>query len=217
MLSVAIIVRPLNILGTIILARLLDPDDFGAVALAMVLLGTSYMFIGLGMGSALVHSNEDRGKVAFQAFTVTVIAGLTLFILLKLNAVLVVAFLGDLDVDVFNSLLPLLLLVALTIVPEAMLQKEMSFSKVSVATIVSEVANMIVAIILALLGYGLWSLVYGRLSAALLRAVLIWIFNPTWSWLIPKRWDWPLMRRLFRYGLPTTGSGHGDLLPYPLG
>ena len=75
MAIVAIIVRPLNVVGTIILARLLDPSDFGAVALAMVLLGTSYMFIGLGMGSALIHSNADHGKVAFQTFVVTVITG----------------------------------------------------------------------------------------------------------------------------------------------
>ena len=46
MAAVALIVRPLNIVGTIILARLLDPSDFGAVALAMVLLGTTYMFTG---------------------------------------------------------------------------------------------------------------------------------------------------------------------------
>ncbi len=207
MAIVAIIVRPLNVVGTIILARLLDPSDFGAVALAMVLLGTSYMFIGLGMGSALIHSNADHGKVAFQTFVVTVITGALIFVALKLNAEWLSALLGDVDVVVFNGLLPLLLLVSLTIVPEAMLSKQLLFGRVSIATIASEVTYMIVTIILAWSGYGLWSLIYGKLSSELLKLILIWFFNPTWAWLIPKRWDWPLMKDLLRYGLPVTGGG----------
>ena len=94
MAAVALIVRPLNVVGTIILARLLDPSDFGAVALAMVLLGTTYMFIGLGMGSALIHSDEDQGKVAFQTFVVTILSGLTVFLLLRFNVELAAAILG---------------------------------------------------------------------------------------------------------------------------
>lgn len=207
MASVAVIVRPLNILGTIVLARMLEPSDFGAVALAMVLLGTSYMFVGLGMGSALIHSDEDPDRVAFQAFTVTAIAGLALFILLKVNIEFVASLLGNLDVVVFNSLLPILLLTALTIVPESMLSKQMLFSRVSIATIVSEIAYLIIAILLAWLGYGLWSLVYGRLGSSLIKMLITWFSNPTWAWIIPKRWDWSLQKRLFKYGLPTTGGG----------
>ncbi len=207
MAGVALIVRPLNILGTIVLARLLDPSDFGAVALAMVLLGTTYMFIGLGMGAALIHSNEDQGKVAFQAFVVTLFSGLTVFLFLKMNVQLAARILGDLDVAVFNSLLPLVLLSALMIVPEAMLKKQLLFGRVSIATITSEITYMVVAIVLAWLGYGLWSLVYARLSTSAVKLSIIWISNPTWAWLKPKRWDWGLLKRLVRYGLPITGGG----------
>ena len=88
-----------------------------------------------------------------------------------------------------------------------MLSKQLLFGRVSIATIASEVTYMIVTIILAWSGYGLWSLIYGKLSSELLKLILIWFFNPTWAWLIPKRWDWPLMKDLLRYGLPVTGGG----------
>lgn len=205
--AVAILVRPLNVVGTIILARLLEPSDFGAVALAMVLLGTSYMFIGLGMGSALIHSNEDRDQVAFQTFVVTLVSGTIIFILLRTNSEWVTALLGNLDEAVFNALLPLVILAAVAVIPEAMLRKKLLFGRVSVATIVGEVAYMVLAIILAWLKFGLWSLVYARLGSEALRVLLVWIFNPTLAWLKPRRWNWPLMKELFRYGLPTTGSG----------
>lgn len=205
--GVALIVRPLNMIGTIILARILDPSDFGAVALAMVLIGTSYMFIGLGMGSALIQSDTDQDKAAFQTFVVTVVSGTAVFLLIRSNVELATLVLGDIDIAVFNSLLPLILVYALIIIPEAMLRKQLLFGRVSVATIASEITYLAVSITLAWLGYGLWSLVYGQLSNALVRLVLIWLFNPTWSWLIPKRLDFSLFRSLFRYGLPVTGGG----------
>jgi O-antigen/teichoic acid export membrane protein len=120
---------------------------------------------------------------------------------------LAVLVLGDIDLSIFDSLLPLVIFAALIIVPEAMLRKQLHFGRVSIATISSEVTFMIVAIILAWQEFGVWSLVYGRLSSELLKVVLVWLFNPQWSWIKPKRWDWSLMKALFRYGLPTTGSG----------
>ena len=201
------LVRPLTIVGTIALARLLDPADFGQVALAMVLLGTSYMFVGLGMTSAVVHSNEDRHQVAFQAFVVTFLSGIVLFALFYAAAPWIVVQLGDVDLELFRALVPLVLLTGLMIVPDALLQKSLRFGRVSIAKIVSESSYFIVAIILALMGFGVWSLVYGRLASALVDLVLTWWFVPGWIWLKPLPWNWPLFRDLMSYGLRSTGAG----------
>lgn len=205
--TVSIVVRPLQVVGTIVLARLLDPNDFGTVAFAMVLLGTAYMFVGLGMDSALIHTQHDRAKVAFQTFVVTAITGIVAYVFLFINTNFFLSLLGDLDPEVFRRLLPLVLISTLTLIPEAMLSKELLFGRVSSALIASELAYMGVAIVLAWQGWGLWSLVYGKLASALLKAILIWVFNPSWDWLIPKPWDGTIMRSLFHYGLQTTAGG----------
>ncbi len=200
-------VRPLQLVGTIILARLLDPSDFGTVTLAMVLIGTSYMFVGLGMDAALIHSTMDRKKVAFQAFLISLVSGTLSFIVLSINAEIISSILGDVDVAVFRGLLPIILFTTLTIVPEAMLSKELRFNRLSAAVILSEIIYMIVAIVLAVMGYGLWSLVYGKIASALVRTVLVWLFNPSWEWIKPKKWDGDITRSLLRYGLQTTAGG----------
>lgn len=205
--GVSLVVRPLQLVGTIILARLLEPSDFGTVTLAMVLIGTSYMFVGLGMDAALVHSNLDRKKVAFQAFIISLFSGILSFAVLSINAEIISSILGDVDVAVFRGLLPIILFTTLTIVPEAMLSKELRFNRLSAAVILSEIIYMLVAIILAVMGYGLWSLVYGKLASALARAIFVWLFNPSWEWIKPKTWDWDIMRSLLRYGLQTTAGG----------
>lgn len=200
-------VRPLQLVGTIILARLLSPSDFGTVTLAMVLIGTSYMFVGLGMDAALVHSEMDRKKVAFQAFAISLFSGILSFLVLSINAEIISSILGDVDVAVFRGLLPIILFTTLTIVPEAMLSKELRFNRLSAAVIISEIMYMIVAIILAVMGYGLWSLVYGKIASALVRVILVWLYNPSWDWIKPKKWDWDIMRSLLRFGLQTTAGG----------
>ena len=202
-----LLVRPLSLLGTIALARLLDPADFGQVALIMVLLGTSHLFVGLGMAPAVVHSDKGVNDVSFHAFIVTLVSGIIIFTTLLLNAEWVVSILGDVDVDLFRQLLPLILVTALSIVPEALLQKNLLFGRISLAGLISDLSYFVVAIILALLDFGVWSLVYGRLASGFVLLILTWFFNPGWVWLKPVLWNWSLLNGLLSYGLRSTGSG----------
>ena len=67
----------------------------------MVLLGTSHLFVGLGMAPALVHSKENETRVSFHAFIVTLVSGITIFTFLFLNAEWIVSILGDVDLESF--------------------------------------------------------------------------------------------------------------------
>lgn len=200
--------RPINLVATIVLARLLSPSDFGAVALAMVLLGTTNLFSGLGMGSAVIHSQAERGKVAFQAFIITVLTSTLLFVLTLVNAGWLAGVLGDTEIAPVLAWLSLLILFnAWNIVPSALLKKDLLYGRVAYSSIGSQVTYTILAIILALLDFGIWSLVYAQLISALVGTVLDWILCPGWDWIKPKRIDWDLSRSLLRYGLNTTGGG----------
>ncbi|HMN27053.1 MAG TPA: oligosaccharide flippase family protein, partial [Caldilineaceae bacterium] len=87
--------KPLNIVGTLILARLLDPYDFGLVALSMLLVTSSYLFVDLGMGSALIQTQLERRRVIFPAFIVTMFGGVVLTALIILFAAPLARFLGE--------------------------------------------------------------------------------------------------------------------------
>jgi O-antigen/teichoic acid export membrane protein len=200
--------RLISIVSGILLARILDPKDFGIVALAQVVLGTTNLFSGFGLGAAIVQSLEDRGKVAYQSFVITAVSGLALFVVIFLNARIFAGFLGSPQVtSVLQWMSLTVLLAAWSIVPEALLQKDLLFGRVSGAMVVSELLYVGIALSLAYLGAGLWSLVYASLARSVMTLALLWFFCPGWEWVKPKPWDGPLMKRLLGFGIHSTGGG----------
>ena len=138
--GVTILLRPLNLIATVILARLLDPADFGLVALAMILLSTSYLFVGLGMGAAVVHSKYETKEIAFPSFLITLVAGIMFYILVLTNIDLIAIFLGTSNViPILKWLSLVILLNAFSIVPQALLRRELMFGYVSTSMVVQQI------------------------------------------------------------------------------
>lgn len=200
--------RPIAILSMIVLARLLDPADFGLIALASVLFGTAQLFSGLGMAQALIQSQRDVRLVAFQAFFITCLSGLFLFLLLNWRIDFFATLLGNRELAPILRWMSLLLLFnTLALVPEAILRRDLQFGRVSVAMIVNNGMTNLVAIILAFLGFGLWSLVWGQLSGALARMLLLWFSTDGWYWLRPQRLNRTILGEIIPYGLKATSGG----------
>jgi O-antigen/teichoic acid export membrane protein len=184
--------RGITIVSGIILARLLDPRDFGLVTLAQVALLTAGVLAGLGMNAAVIHSHEDRTRVAFHALVMSGFAGVCTLLVVLIFAEPLSGLLGE---------------PSLTIVPEALLQKELLFGRVSAIVIGTEIFYMVIAVGMAVSGFGVWSLVFGSLGKALLTMLLMWLLLPGKGWLSAQPWDRRLGGSLLRYGVRTTGSG----------
>lgn len=200
--------RLITIVTGILLARILDPSDYGIVALAQVVLGTLNLFSGLGLGGAVVQSREDRRVVAFQSFCVNAATGVLLLAVVMAIADVCAAVLGNPELaSVLRTLAPVALLGNLAIVPEALLQKELLFGKVSAAVLAAELVNIGVSLLMAYAGYGLWSLVFGSLTRWTTYNILIWVISPRRDWLAAGPWNGEVMKRLLRFGISSTGGG----------
>lgn len=197
----------ISIAAMVILTRLLDPEDFGEAALAMVLFSASNLFTGLGMGPALVHSRHDSHTIAFQAFVINCLAGSAFFLLVNLFMQPLADLLGNPDLAPIMRWLSLLILIAaLTVIPESLLRKEMKFGAVSRAIFISTLVTHTVAIVMAVRGFGVWSLVWGDIIGLSVHMTIVWFANASWYWLRPVRWNQPVVNGLIRYGLKQTGS-----------
>jgi lipopolysaccharide exporter len=208
--GVNLTLRVISMVSTVILARLLDVRDFGIVGLAMIVLAAASLISGLGMQAAVIHSQEDRRSVAFHGFVITVFSGLVLLLGVYFNAELLAS------ASVLNnpSVIPvlrwmafLLPLSTLSMIPEAFLNKDQRFARVSIPGLVSELVYIGSSVGFAYAGFGLWSIVYASLMRSALSVILIWILCPGWDWVIPCRWDWRLARRLLGYGSMTSIGG----------
>jgi lipopolysaccharide exporter len=206
--SVNITLRVITMVSSVLLMNVLDVDDFGIMGTAMIVLYTTNLFAGLGLTSALIQSQANRAQVAFQSFIVTSSVGVVLFFIVYFNVDTFAALLGKPAIaPVLVWLAPLVLIGGLAMVPDALMQKQMMFSRISVIVIVSELTYVGLAVGLAYAGFGLWSLVYAILAKSLLVLVLDWLLAPGWEWIRPRPWDGALMKRLLSFGVQSTGGG----------
>lgn len=209
MTAISLGLRPLSMALAIVLARLLSPADFGLLALAMIVFNAANLFTDLGMRPTVVQTKQDLNKVAHYAFVMVMAASIFFTTLAVILARPIAQFLGG-----SAELVPILQWMAiyvtidgLWIIPEALLRRDLRFKELGLSQLPGELASTIIAIPLALMGYGVWSLVIGNCLGQLLRAALLWFYYRPWIWLKPQKWDKEIVRSMLSFGLPSLGSG----------
>lgn len=199
--ATSLVVRILQIVSTVILARLLDPSDFGLMALANILLAGLAIFTTLGLTQALIATTEDRVLAAFHTFLMTAVAGILLTILMFAVAEEYSVFYETPELMSLCQVMALILFFqALRIVPDALLMKQMRFGRRVVPTIVASLGGVTVSLTMAFLGFGVWSLAAGALTTAFLQSVGIALVCPEWGWFRMHPWDNAMAKRLLRFG-----------------
>lgn len=186
----------------LVLAWLLTPDDFGLVGLAGVVIAFSSLLTHMGLGQAFVQREEVDQVTADTVFIFNLVMALGLTI--------VVAGTAPWTAFLFNEprLTPVLQVLALNIfisgvsvVPEHILDRELAFKEKVWPETASVLIYGLVAIMLAWLGWGVWSLVVGTLTSSLIRTVMLWRvsrYHLTWQFNRQEAWS------LWQYGQHPT-------------
>jgi teichuronic acid exporter len=168
---------------TILVMRLLDPGDYGLLAMAMVTIGFITLFSELGLTAALIQAATLNEQVARAACAAIVLCNVAIATLLVLLAPVVAAWFRQPElVDVIRTLTLELLLSSLAAVPHAQLERNLRFRQMSIASMAAGVVGAMTTLTLALLGVGVWALVFGTLAVAAVRSVLIIYFNGRIVW-----------------------------------
>jgi lipopolysaccharide exporter len=172
--------RGVTLVATAILARLLDPSDFGVVALALVFTALLETVADLGVGQALIVTPEqDLADRADLAFKISVALGAALSLLVAaLGPLMAVAF----DEEALSWLMGLLavsfLLRALGSTHYALAERQIDFRARMQAEVADVVLRGIVSIALALAGAGAAALVLGYLAGSVAHTVTLWAVVP---------------------------------------
>jgi O-antigen/teichoic acid export membrane protein len=165
------------ILGsTAVLARLLTPADFGVVALAITFMALLDGLTDLGLGPALVIQRaEDLYERAETAFVGSVAIGFTLSLIVLALSPLVASFFHSPQLQpIVAALGANFFLRSLSTAPYAIAQKTLNFRARTIAEFVDVMVRGTVGIVLALAGFGAWSLVIGYLVGTITLDVTIW-------------------------------------------
>jgi PST family polysaccharide transporter len=157
----------------VLLARLLTPAEFGIAALAYVVLGLAQPLGDLGLGSAIVQRAGLTDRHIRSAFTCSVLVGVVIAAVMAAAAPLGAAALRDAQVTPVLRLLSVgIVLRGTSVVAEALLWRNLDFRRQFLIETTSYVMGYGgVAVGLALLGHGVWSLVWGGLAQTLIASV----------------------------------------------
>lgn len=162
---------------SIILARLLSPEDFGLIAIIMFFLNISQVFIESGFSKALIQKTHRTDLDYSSVFVINLLLSFLFYLLLFVSAPFIASFYSEPNLTMLIRVLSLtLVLNSLVIVQNVILQVDVNFKKMAKINVVSMLLSGIVGVLAALWGLGVWSLVI----QSLLRSIISYFLFTSW-------------------------------------
>lgn len=183
---------------TIVLARLLDPSDFGLIAMIMVIVMIALIFTDVGLGSALIQRRRLLPVHYSSVFYFNIFIGS----LLALTTFFSAAWIGDFYdneqlVSITKVIALLFLINAFSSVQTSKLRKELNYAALAKAEVSAAVLSGVTGIGLAYYGAGVWSLVAQALSRGVFYNIFVWISS---SWVPSLLFSFKALRQLWGFG-----------------
>ncbi|MFA6274725.1 MAG: lipopolysaccharide biosynthesis protein [Candidatus Paceibacterota bacterium] len=193
------IIKSLQFVRTIILARLLFPNDFGLFGMAAIALGLVDNFFQTGFYSAIIHKKENVDEYIDSAWSFNILRNTLVAIILFLTAPLVGLF--------FNNNEMVVLLVRILALPVFVIgfenvgvilwQKELQFNKKSQLDICVVILEITTTIVAAVIFHNVWALVIGAIANRFFAVILSYLFHPYRPKFVV---DWKKNKELYFYG-----------------
>ena len=197
--------RILGFIKTVILARLLSPTDFGLFGIAMLVLGSLDQFSKAGVEEALIQKKKVIKQYLNVAWTINIVRGLIVFVLVYLIAPHAAHFFGNEQADpVIKTISLILILHAFYNIGIVHLQKDLNFKKLFFYRFSGNLADFIVAVSVALILKNVWALICGLLLGHFTRLVVSYLIHPYRPTL---RLDAAVAKEIFKFGGWITGIG----------
>lgn len=189
---------------SLVLARLLSPNDHGLIALVQVFLNLSAVFISCGFSAALIQKKDADDRDFSTIFYCSLICGFLIYGLLFAIAPLVAAFYSEPSLTqilrVFALQVPLSVYHSIQV---AYISRNMLFRKTFVSSVINSVLSGAVGIGMALAGCGVWALVGQSLTSTLINSVLLACMIP---WRPKWMFSWESAKKLMKFGSGVLGA-----------
>ena len=157
---------------TIYIIRLLAPSDYGLMSLSNSIVFLFIMFSELGLGAALVQTTNLNEKRLGQLFGLILFSHFLLSLLIFFGGSLVAVFYAEPELtNIFKALSIIPLLLSFYIIPQNMMLREMDFVTKSKVDFAASIFQAILTLIMALKGFGVWSLVIGVIGMHIISLI----------------------------------------------
>lgn len=190
---------------TVVLARLLSPDDFGLFAMITVFSNFGMLFKDLGFGHALIYHKDSSAIEFHSVFVINLAIGITFSLLFFLLAPVIASFYGEPRLESLTKVFSVVFIIqAFGSVNITELKKKVDFRSLMIVENAAYFLSAIIAILLAFIGFGVWSLIV----KTVLNITLLTIFVYTVSTYRPKiSFNAKIVKGLWVYSYQVSGNG----------
>lgn len=190
---------------SIVLARLLTPDDYGLIGIIAIFTAVCTALINGGFTTALIRKKDATDDDYNTAFIVNLGMSLLLYVVIYLCSPFIADFFHRQELVELTQVSSLGMIIgALGLVQQTKLTKRIDFKTQTKITIVASVTSGVVGIVMAFMGFGVWSLVAQSLTSQGLRTILLWAAN---KWIPQLRFSSESFHKLFGFGWKMMVSG----------
>ena len=183
---------------SVVLARMLTPDDYGLIGLITVFIAVANVFAQSGLGQALVQKKYADDIDFSTVFYYNIIFSLILYAALFFSAPLIADFYDQPQlISVIRVLGITVVINGINGVQQAYVQKTMQFKRFFYSTIIGTVSSAVVGLIMAYKGFGVWALVGQNVSNQVVNVTILWF---TIEWKPILKFSFGRMTKLFSFG-----------------
>lgn len=187
-----------TLIVSIVLARLLNPDIYGTVALVTVFTTIMQIFVDSGMGNALIQKKDADDLDFSSVFYFNILMCSVLYLIMFFAAPFIAAFYKIPELTAVVRVLSLILIISgVKNVQQAYVSRHLMFKKFFFSTLGGTIGAAIIGIAMAYLGFGVWALVAQMLFNTTIDTLILWI---TVKWRPKKMFSIQRLKSLFSYG-----------------
>lgn len=164
---------------TLVIIRLLSPEDYGLMALAGVFVAFLALLNEMGLGAAIVQRKDIDIQMLRPLFGLVLLVSALFYFILFFSATLIADFYNDPRLVLLVKVLSLEFIInAFAVIPKSQLLRDMKFRQIAIVDFTSAISGSVITLVLALMGYGIWALVFGTLIIRTVATLGYNITNP---------------------------------------
>jgi len=196
--------RGMTLVVFVILARLLEPEDFGLVAIAGLLSVIGQEIAKMGFAAAIIQRKELEERHIDSVFWFVLLMSSGLYVLLVLIAPIMEKQFDAVGLaSVVNWLGLGLIVMAISKIPESLMRRHMQFKYLAIRTMIGAAIGGVVGVVCAVLGFGVWSLVAKELVEIVVSSMIVWLSS---DWKPRAVFSRRHLVQLMPFGLNEFGS-----------
>ena len=203
--SERISLQVIQLLISIILARLLSPSEFGLIGMLAIFTSIAQSVLDSGFGSALIQKKDATQTDSSSIFYFNLLIGIILAGIFFLSAPIIANFFQQPILKPITRVLSLNMIISsFSLVQISILRKNMDFKNHFIVSMIAVLISGFCGIVAAYQGLGVWSLVIQAISYSLARAVSLWIIN---SWRPIGQFSFVSLKSMFSFGSKLLVAG----------